>query len=77
MDRQDRINKLIKHCKELARLNEYAHKRSDNLALMAKLAKAGQKNLEQFKKLEREHGVNCVVDFSNEINNIVNTVKYL
>lgn len=72
-----KIEKLIKYCRELAELRQQSTDKTEALQEMARLARAGQKDSEEFKKLEQQHPVNQVIDYSDVIGNIIKTLKGL
>lgn len=77
MKKEDRIKKLIAYCKELSRLNDLSKEKSSELQEMARLARAGMKDSEEFKKLEWKHKHPTVIDFGTVVSDISRTVKYL
>lgn len=77
MKKQDRIDKLILHCKELVKLQELSRQKTDDLQEMARLARAGEKGSGRFKELDRLYKHPTVIDYGDVVRDIVNTVKYL
>lgn len=77
MNKQDRIQKFIKQCKELSDVYEYSKKKSEDLQTMVRMAREGLKETPEFKHLEWKVKQPTVVDFGGVVRDIVNTVKYL
>lgn len=64
--RQIHLEKLLEICIRLDDNYIRAVERSNQLSRMAQLARAGQKDTEEFKRLERLHKNPTVTDSSNE-----------
>lgn len=74
----DKISKLIDECKDMASLYYRQKEKTTGLQRMAKLAREGNKETQEFKDLERKyrHDV-TVVDFSDVVGRIVKIVEKL
>lgn len=77
MTKQDRIDNLIFNCKQLAKLQELSKQKTEDLQKMANLARAGEKDSERFKELDKEYKYPTVIDYGDVVRDIVNIVKYL
>lgn len=72
-----KLEKLVKECKELSRLKDLQKEKTDGLQEMARLARDGKKDTEEFKILSQKYQHNSVVDFSDIVQRICKTVKSL
>jgi len=77
MNKQDVIQKLITHCKELSKLNDLQKQHTQGLQDMAKMVREGLKETPEFKTLEQRYSQPTVICFGDVVNDIVRTVKYL
>lgn len=77
MNKQDRIQKLIKECKELSDLNSTQKSKTKDLQELARMSRWGLRGTVEYNILEQKTKQNTVIDFTDIINRISNTVKYL
>ena len=75
--REKKTEQLILHCKEISLRYKLQKEKTEGLQEMAKLARAGEKDSEEFKTLDRQYRDNTVIDFSDPILQIVKIVDKL